>query len=162
MIDVTEHLGLVGDVISKYKYKPPYGMDEDDLYQVGCIGLMKAAKKYRPESGEAFSTVAFLWIRSELSSLYDHSNRAKRQAKVIDLYTQTTENGAILAEIIPDNKRFEDDVAVRETIEKLTNKEPVIVSLMAQGYTQLEVAKVLGITHQRVSQRVKKLRRGVV
>lgn len=162
MIDVTEHLGLVGDVISKYKYKPPYGMDEDDLYQVGCVGLMKAAKKYRPESGEAFSTVAFFWIRSEFSSLYDRTKRAKRQAYVIDLYKEANENGAILAEIIPDKTRVEDDVVASETLEKLKRKEPVIIDLIAQGYTQREVAEVLGITHQRVSIRIQKLRKMVV
>ena len=42
------------------------GLDYDDLLQCALLGLHLAAKKYDPERGARFSTVAYWYMRSEI------------------------------------------------------------------------------------------------
>lgn len=41
-----------------------FGMDEDDAFQIACIGIIYAAKKFDPTRGYQFSTIASYWIRN--------------------------------------------------------------------------------------------------
>jgi len=51
-----------------YKIAKQYSTysDIDDLYQVGCIGIMKAYKKFNPNMGTKFSTYAYTFILGEI------------------------------------------------------------------------------------------------
>ena len=42
--------------------------DFDDLFQEGCLGLLKALQKFDPERGTAFSTYAAFFILGEIRS----------------------------------------------------------------------------------------------
>lgn len=163
MIDVTKHLRLVWKIIRKYGYKPPAGMDEDDLFQIGCIGLIKAAEKFDPARGCEFSTLASRWIRSELSNLYQGVNAEKRIAVTIDIDTKMKGTSATLSNIIPDESLMDPDdvVYAKETVAMLTKKEPVIIPLLMKGYRKVEIAKIMGLSQERIGQRVRKLRRVV-
>ncbi len=41
-----------------------FEMDEDDAFQIACIGLVHAAKRFDPVRGFQFSTIASYWIRA--------------------------------------------------------------------------------------------------
>jgi RNA polymerase sigma factor (sigma-70 family) len=45
---------------------PRMGMSLSDLVQEGCLGLMTAAKRYKPELGNRFTTYAFHWVRQSM------------------------------------------------------------------------------------------------
>lgn len=59
---VLENLGLVGAVI-KGRLRGRGGVDPDDAYQFGVMGLLRAAEKFEPGRGFRFSTYATSWIR---------------------------------------------------------------------------------------------------
>ena len=56
---VEENTGLAGRVAKQYLGR---GLDFDDLFQHGCLGLIRAAEEYDPEVGR-FSTYADYWIK---------------------------------------------------------------------------------------------------
>ncbi len=61
-----EHLPLVAAMVRRF----PAGMYEpEELYQQGCIGLMKALLRFRPETGVSFSTYAVPMILGEMRQL---------------------------------------------------------------------------------------------
>jgi RNA polymerase sigma factor (sigma-70 family) len=62
---VTNNLALASWMAGRYAWT---GLDFDDLRQAAILGLMKAAERYDPERGTAFSTVAFLWMRSSIGA----------------------------------------------------------------------------------------------
>ncbi|MDE6398821.1 MAG: hypothetical protein K2L51_05820, partial [Clostridiales bacterium] len=50
---VKENSPLIKSVIRRYRNK---GVDYDDLYQLGCIGFLKAIRNFSEEFGVRFST----------------------------------------------------------------------------------------------------------
>lgn len=66
MIDPSKHLGLVAAVAGKLV---GYGdrLRDTDEFQDGCVGLMVAAKKFKPSRGTKFSTYAYCAIKSHIA-----------------------------------------------------------------------------------------------
>ncbi|MCD7806055.1 MAG: sigma-70 family RNA polymerase sigma factor [Lachnospiraceae bacterium] len=60
---IEEHLGLVRFVSRKFQNR---GLDMEDVFQAGCVGLCKAAKGFREELGLQFSTYAVPMIVGEI------------------------------------------------------------------------------------------------
>ena len=52
---IRENLGLVHTVANRFRGR---GIEYDDLYQSGCVGLIKAVDRFDPTLGYAFSTYA--------------------------------------------------------------------------------------------------------
>ena len=61
-------MGLVGRVIQDcvHTLAKGYIYDYDDLFQIGCIGLCKAAQRDQPGHKSAFSTHTYCLIRNEI------------------------------------------------------------------------------------------------
>lgn len=60
---VNENLGLVKSLISRFDNR---GYDRDDIFQLGCIGLIKAIDKFDTTYGVRFSTYAVPMIIGEI------------------------------------------------------------------------------------------------
>lgn len=60
---LTENVGLIWSIVKRYS---GYGVDTDDLYQLGCIGFIKAVKGFDLTYGTQFSTYAVPKIAGEI------------------------------------------------------------------------------------------------
>ena len=60
---IQENYPLVKSVIRRFRNK---GIEYDDLYQLGCIGFLKAIKNFMPDFGVKFSTYAVPMIAGEV------------------------------------------------------------------------------------------------
>ena len=58
-----ENNGLIWSVVRRYYGR---GVDPDDLYQLACLGFLKAVRGYDPEFGTQFSTYAVPKIAGEI------------------------------------------------------------------------------------------------
>ena len=89
---------LIKSIIKRFKNK---GVDYDDLYQLGCVGFLKAIKNFDEKFGVVFSTYAVPMIIGEVKRfLRDDgtikvSRMIKSQAILINRYIQSrnAENG---------------------------------------------------------------------
>ena len=64
---VTENFGLVHMCVRKFMGR---GEEYEDLFQIGCVGLVKAAENFDPSLGNKFSTYAVPLIIGELRSSF--------------------------------------------------------------------------------------------
>ncbi len=64
---VAENIGLVHSCCKRFKGR---GIEYDDLFQTGCLGLIRAAEGFDSERGIMFSTYAFPAIMGEIKRLF--------------------------------------------------------------------------------------------
>lgn len=75
---VQANMGLAYDRARIFKSRFPGGPELEDLVQEGMAGLMVAARKYDPERGNKFSTVAYYWIAQQVSRGANKTGRLVR------------------------------------------------------------------------------------
>ncbi|MBE6791259.1 MAG: sigma-70 family RNA polymerase sigma factor [Clostridia bacterium] len=71
---VTENLGLVHSCANRFRGR---GVDYDDLFQAGCVGLIKAAAGFDETLGFRFSTYAVPAILGEIKRIFRDGGTVK-------------------------------------------------------------------------------------
>ncbi len=105
-IIVQENIGLVWSIVRRFKSR---GVETEDLFQIGSIGLIKAVRKFDPSYEVRFSTYAVPMILGEIK-------RFLRDDGVVKVSRSLKELGQKAR-------------ALRESIEKKTGRSPTIHEL---------------------------------
>lgn len=71
---ITENLGLVHACAIRFKGR---GVEYDDLFQAGCVGLVKASEGFDESLGYAFSTYAVPAILGEIKRIFRDGGAVK-------------------------------------------------------------------------------------
>ena len=117
---LTENTGLIWSVVRRYYGR---GVETDDLYQLGCLGFVKAVKGFDLTYGTRFSTYAVPKIAGEIRRFL----RDDAPVKV--------ERGA--------RERAIAVCAARERLRETLGREPTLSELAAEtGQTPEEVAEL--------------------
>ncbi len=197
---VNNNLKLVHLCCHKMKNK---GIEYDDLFSQGCIGLVKAAKRFDESKGFQFSTYAVPIILGEIKQLFRDNNPIKisRSLKTLSINARKeiekqkkennkeptineiaqklnvspeevvealnasmqiksldTEEGIHQKVFCEIEEKTINKIAVLQAIEKLELIEKQIVLLrFFKDKTQVETAKILGLTQVQVSRKEKNL-----
>ena len=152
---VEENLNLVHHIIwDKFisNTKSRNGRFEyDDLFQVGSVGLVKAARTY-DENGSKFSTYAASCIKNEI---LNYISLETTQVRNKDPMTEEVMHKAFDAD--ESLGEVENSLYISELFEILEKRnaknlsvKKSIVMLMYQGYKIPEVAKMLRIPERKV------------
>lgn len=64
---IKENTGLVWSVVKRFTNR---GYDQEELFQIGCIGLIKAVDRFDEKYEVAFSTYAVPLITGELKRFF--------------------------------------------------------------------------------------------
>ncbi|MBQ7971547.1 MAG: sigma-70 family RNA polymerase sigma factor, partial [Clostridia bacterium] len=115
---VEENLGLVRMAVQRYR---GFGVEDEDLMQIGSIGLIKAARDFDPEKEVRFSTYAVAKIIGEIK-------------------TYLRDNGSIKVSRKYKEDKLKIDRAARALTQKL-GREPHISELAE--YTSLSQEEIL-------------------
>lgn len=84
---VQENLGLVHACAKRFKGR---GIEYDDLYQAGCLGLIKAVDNFNSELGYKFSTYAVPVIIGEIKRLFRDGGAVKISRGLKELSLKVT------------------------------------------------------------------------
>lgn len=79
---VTENMGLAHAAAGRFG---AVGLEYDDLFQIACVGLIKAARGFDPEYGVKFSTYAFPVIIGEIKQFLRDDGQIKVSRSVKEL-----------------------------------------------------------------------------
>ena len=126
---IEDNIGLVHSIAKRFKGR---GEDYDDLYQAGCVGLIKAVDNFDESKGFLFSTYAVPVIMGEIRRLFRDGGAVKvsRSLKEKSIKVQ----------------------AVRERFIKKELREPTVSELSNLcGIETEELSEVLNIINPVVS-----------
>ncbi len=84
---ICRNLGLVHACARRFHGR---GIEYDDLYQAGCLGLIKAADGFEPERGLQFSTYAVPVILGEMRRLFREGGTVKVSRSLRELSLRAT------------------------------------------------------------------------
>lgn len=71
---IEDNIGLVHSIANRFKGR---GVDYDDLFQSGCVGLIKAVDNFDESRGFAFSTYAVPVIMGEIKRIFRDGGAVK-------------------------------------------------------------------------------------
>ena len=197
---LLENNGLIWSVVRRYYGR---GVEPDDLYQLGCLGFLKAVQGFDPEYGTQFSTYAVpksageirRFLRDDgpvtvsrglkergaglravrgrlsvqlgreptLSELAEETGLTPEEIAaadtaaepVISLQSETGEGGLTLEGMLTSGGEEEglvERITLRSAIAGLPEREQqVLVLRYYRGMTQMNTARVLGVSQVQVS-----------
>lgn len=146
------------------KYSGISGIDADDLFQEGMIGILSAVRTYKPECGAAFKTYAAVCTKNRIITAAKKASIGKSVHS--DCLVPIEEDTAFTEGLSP-----EDSLIVKEKVNKLfqfieselTPKERSVLKLFLSGQSYETIAKELDSSPksvdnalQRVRQKLKK------
>lgn len=79
---IRQNLGLVHTCAHRFRNK---GIEYDDLYSAGCVGLIKAVDRYDPSLGYKLSTYAVPVILGEIKQLFRSGGSVKMSRSLREL-----------------------------------------------------------------------------
>lgn len=119
---LTENVGLIWSIVRRYYGR---GVDSEDLYQLGCLGFLKAVRGFDPAYGCQFSTYAVPKIAGEIRRfLRDDgtvkvSRTVKENALTIrmarDKLSHRLGREPTLSELSEETGLFPEDIAAADT-----------------------------------------------
>ena len=197
---LLENNGLIWSVVRRFYGR---GVEPDDLYQLGCLGVLKAVRGFDPDYGTQFSTYAVPKIAGEIRRFLRDDGPVKvsrglkergmevRTARgrlaaslgreptlselsvdtgltpeeiacaetavdpVVSLQARMGEDGLALEGVLTHGGEEEDVVerlTLRAAVAGLPSRERQVLALRYhRGMTQMEAARVLGVSQVQVS-----------
>lgn len=100
---IKDSVGLIWKISKQF-----YGVDKQDLYQAGVLGVIKAFKNYKDDGDSKFSTYAYKYIYGEMYNLAS-SKSFKVSKDILTLAKQIEKGRNLLAQKImhmPNNKEL--------------------------------------------------------
>ncbi len=126
---IVRNLPLVHSIANRFRGR---GAEYEDLYQAGCIGLIKAVDNFDESRGFQFSTYAVPVIMGEIRRIFREGAAVKVSRALRDKSVRVQ--------------------AVREQFIRQQQREPTVTELAEQsGLEQQEIAEVLQLLSPTVS-----------
>ena len=134
--------------------------DIEDLFQVGCIGLINAYYNYDESKNTKFTTYAYKYIYGEIYKYAISNKSIKVSPEIIKLnqaITKAQDND--LYNFIPaEEVDYDEMIVLKDAMEKLNNNErELILKRYFYNMTQSQIAKLKGINQVKVSREEEKV-----
>lgn len=152
---IEDNIKLVYFVLNRYY--PNFANDED-LQQIGMVGLCKAANTWDGKSSK-FSTYACTCIITELR--HEFRDRS-RTIPSISLESQLTNDDSDfeLSKIVAiDDVDFDSSMELDKFKTHLTQAELKVFNYLLTGISQVDIAKICNISTNAINYHVRRIRR---
>ena len=151
---IQGNLRLVLSVIKRFSNSSE---NADDLFQIGCIGLIKAIDNFDTTLNVRFSTYAVPMIIGEIRRYLRDNNAIRVSRSLRDTaYRAICARELYLMDQLSDKKNKEENwvqnLALQDAVARLNERERQIIRMrFYEGQTQMEVAREIGISQAQVS-----------
>jgi RNA polymerase sigma factor (sigma-70 family) len=151
---IENNLPLVTTIAAKF-VKSKSSRCFDDVFQTGCVGLIKAVDKFDSSLGFKFSTYAHRLIEGEIINNVNKKEKNEIDIIGLDDYANGYE-GLTIQETLKDESSNEYKFIGQDFFDRLlkglTKKQIQVIELrIGAGLSQSEASKIIGISKQGVS-----------
>jgi RNA polymerase sporulation-specific sigma factor len=149
--------GIVFSVMQKLSIP----VSDEDMFQTGIIGLLKAINTFDFSKGYQFSTYAFPVVRNEILLSFRKSKKSVKAAFSLDDNVDIGNGESVsYAEMIADRNDYEENTVnsmlAQQIFEKLSPREKrIFIMFFVYGKTQCEISERLEISRGTVSRIIK-------
>jgi RNA polymerase primary sigma factor len=173
---IKQNEGMIWKEVNKCTTSP--ACDEEDMFQQGAMGLLRAAELFRPVNDRKFSTYAYFWILQGVRRYQDNNANtiripihAKKHAtnptvtrsldEVINGDKGNSRRPTTLGETIPDKPKKQDLGEISPFVQKLLHllhpKHRRVIELrfgldIGKKRTLEDTSLIMGFSRQRVQQ----------
>jgi RNA polymerase sigma factor (sigma-70 family) len=129
----------------------------DDWYGILATALCKAAKGYDESKGYAFTTFTFRCMDNELNDvLRKYNSSINKDALYYD-------DDSFQEEFIDSrqHKAMQYDIMLNSLINRLNDNEAKTILMVADGFTQSEIAENIGCKQQNISHYIKQIKKKI-
>ena len=156
-------------VFSKAKQYAWSGMAQEDLFQVGSIGLIQAVDKYDPTKGTCFRAYALSWVEGELLKAVKEHTRNTPKASIEDAAYPSDDSKWTLLDVLESGHQDYADWDARYESAFNAMKAKVKTAFFAdaadlwadyflmteKGYTLSDVAKKYYVSEEMAKKKIK-------
>ena len=134
---------------------------DEDMFQTGIIGLLKAINTFDVSKGYQFSTYAFPIVRNEILLSFRKNKKSVKAAFSLDDNVDIGNGESVsYAEMIADRKDYEENTVnsmlAQQIFSKLSPREKrIFIMFFVDGKTQCEISEALGISQSYISRIIK-------
>ena len=166
---IKENEGLIWSIVKRFIGR---GYETEDIYQIACIGFIKAIQRFSFEFENELSTYSVQYMLGEIKKFFRddgmiHISRHKKEEgfklKIESIYDEVCDGKEKIEVLLLDEdeqSKLIDKITIRELLEKLNKRDREIINLRYfKDKTQTQVAKILGISQVHVSRIEKKVLR---
>lgn len=159
---INQNLGLIWGIVKKFIGK---GYETEDLYQIACMGFIKAVKRFDKNYKVKLSTYAVPYILGEIKKFIRDDGIIKVSRSIKELgfkvLMESINDGNNERKIFSEfdeQSKIVDKITVEELVENLNMRDRKIIKLRFYGEkTQMQVAEILGISQVQVSRIEKRI-----
>lgn len=132
---VEKNIGLVWSIVRRFQNR---GYESEDIFQIGCIGLIKAINKFDDSFNVKFSTYAVPMIIGEIKRFLRDDGMIKVSRSLKELANKTR----ITKEIM--TKEFGREPSINEVSERLNIPKEEIVMALEASYNPESLYSTIG------------------
>ncbi|SFN38966.1 sigma-70 family RNA polymerase sigma factor [Proteiniclasticum ruminis] len=173
---IESNKALIYKIIKDYYYASKNVLDMEDVYQAGCLGLIKAVRNFKPELGNKFVTYAYYLIRGEVQRIYEE--HSKREMTMSDIQIRNSDGVVMESQEAMDYIRYErkswedewnhqkitdDKIMVDDLLKKVTPlQKKILVYRYYDDLSQKEIGELINKSQVFVSREEKRARKKLI
>lgn len=162
----NNNVGLVHQVYrQRLQKKPSAESMKEDLIQIGMLTLWKCCHKFRPDRGIKFSTYAYTAIyRNMLCYFVRESDKIRHLVSLCSPIDSQSKSDVPLTyeeaiSSLEDSTKSADIIdALGRAVHKVGKNSEIIMRLLGEGYTQVEISEEIGVSKTTVYKTIKEVR----
>ena len=166
---IYKYSNLVKILAKKYfRCNHNLGLDEEDLYQAGMLGVLMALNDYNSHDS-IFYTYALLCAKREIEKLLKASSRVKNKPlnEAISLDRNISNSSTItISEVISSKVNVEEEYIINENCKRIYEIkydlpfiESAILELKINGFKANEIGELLDIPYRTIGYYLRKIKK---
>ena len=141
---IMENERLIYSIVKRFKTN----QNEDDLFQVGCIGMIEAYKNYDETKNVKFTSYAYTYIMGAIYKYVNEDKTVRLSREIIKMQRKIEKAKIYLTQIlmrIPTNKELAEYLEItEENLESIISYETDCLSLDIPVYDDVSLYDAIG------------------